>query len=120
MNILNNKEDFKLFQKQYNSLHDSSFNKINLNINGDEIILELKLFWKDDINISKDNKYIIFTFNNIYKYKINDIHSWNFIFDVYLYKVIHNDKDLICFADDKAEPNLYILCSNVQYELIEK
>ncbi len=118
MKTIKNITDIKEFNKNFHFLHDCSYYKINYDVVNDKIILTLKLFWKKEINIAKENNYIILTFHNIVKYKINDIHSWDFIYKIYLNFIKHNNKNVICFADDKNEPNIYILCSDINYELI--
>ena len=51
---------------------------------------------------------------------IKEMFTWNYINEVYIQYVKVKNQEFICFASDKEEPLVYILCDNIEYEELKE
>ncbi len=67
---------------------------------------------KDRIDIKFDN--IKLSLSNIKECDIREYYSWEKIEECYLEFVQFNNQDSICFATNKNNPSLYIVCDEAK------
>jgi len=120
-----NKKILNEFIKNYHSFHDSYITNINYDINNSKIELYVDIIWSGEPTLKEDNTYetnktkLYMIFNEVEKYSCNEIFSWDYIDEMYLDFINLDNKDLICFANNKNNPDIYIVCKEIFYEEIK-
>jgi len=120
-----NKDNLNNFINYYHSFHDSYITNINYDINNSKIELYLDIVWSGEPILKEDNTYetnktkLFMTFNNIEKYSCKEIFNWDYIDEMYLNFINLDNKELICFANNKNNPDIYIVCNDISYKEIK-
>ena len=119
------KNNLDEFINYYHSLHDSYITNINYDINNSKIELLIDVCWSGDPILKDDDTYetnktkIKMILYNINKFSVKEMASWDYIDEVFINYITYLDKEYICFATDKEEPLLYIVCEDIEYEEIK-
>ena len=97
--------------KQYNNFHDGNIKNIHYDIINSNIEMELDILEeKDEKFISKS---ITMLFKDIQEFKMKEMFSWDFIYDLVLKTETKNNETLFLFSDDINTPNILILCKEI-------
>lgn len=116
------KNNLESFLNNYLDLHDGFITNINYDITKSQIELLINIQWSrnpKNINkyITKKRKMKIY-FNRIEKCNNKELFSWDFIFKAYIKFIVIDNKEFICFANDETNPNIYIVCDTIEYEVL--
>jgi len=120
-----NKDNLNNFINYYHSFHDSYITNINYDINNSKIELYLDIVWSGEPILKEDNTYetnktkLFMIFNNVQKYSCKEFFNWDYIDEMYLNFINLDNKELICFANNKNNPDIYIVCNDIFYEEIK-
>ena len=120
------KENLSKFLEYYHNLHDSYILKINYNVFDSKLELMLDVTWSDKPTLKNDKTYetnktkLKMLFNDIKTFNIKDYFSWDYIDEVYIKYIKLDKKEYICFASDKNNPLIYIVCNDIEFEEISK
>ncbi len=115
------KDNLTSFMDYYHWFHDSNITDVKYEYLKNQIELYIDVFWSGDPILKDDGSYE----TNKTKLKIvcKDIYQYNYkenyldyIDDAYL-KFLNIDKEeYICFATDKEEPLISVVCKSIEYE----
>lgn len=120
--ILITKDNLQSFIEYYHSFHDSYITHINYDINNSQIEIFLDIRWsgkpiiKDDKTYETNKTKMKIVFNDIYQFKNKEIFSWDYINKAFIKYIKIENKEYICFATNKEEPLLFIVCKSMEYE----
>lgn len=120
------KANLSSFLEYYHSLHDSYITNINYNITNSQIELLIDIYWSGKLQLNEDGTYktnkvkLKMNLNGVEQCNIKEMFSWNYINEVYIQYVKVKNQEFICFASDKEEPLVYILCDNIEYEELKE
>ena len=120
------KANLSSFLEYYHSLHDSYITNINYNITNSQIELLIDIYWSGKLQLNEDGTYktnkvkLKMYLNGVEQCNIKEMFSWNYINEVYIQYVKVKNQEFICFASDKEEPLVYILCDNIEYEELKE
>lgn len=120
------KTNLSAFLEYYHSLHDSYITNINYNITNSQIELLIDIYWSGKLQLNEDGTYktnkvkLKMNLNGVEQCNIKEMFSWNYINEVYIQYVKVKNQEFICFASDKEEPLVYILCDNIEYEELKE
>lgn len=118
------KNNLDKFNEYYHSFHDSYITNINYDIIESKIELFINVCWSGEPNKKNNGTYetnktkINIIFNNIKQFSNKEIFSWDYINAAFIQYIILDEKEYICFADDKREPLIYIVCESIEYNEI--
>lgn len=110
MNTITDK-NINHFLEEYNNFHDSSFKNINYDIEKSSISIVFDAVKQIDNNFVRTNLTLLFT--NVKEFKMKEIFSWDFIYDLVLKTETKNNETLFLFSDDINTPNILILCKEI-------
>lgn len=116
------KDNLKEFMEYYHELHDSCITNINYDILDSKIELYLNVLWSGEPKLKENNTYqtnkvkIKMVFNDVEQCNNKEIFSWDYINNAFIKYIKLNNKELICFASDEKEPQVYIVCESLEYE----
>ena len=115
------KNNLSNFLEYYHFFHDSYITNINYLINDNKIELYIDVCWSGK-PILKENKIyetnktkLKLIFNEIKQFNCKEIFSWDYINKVYIDYIKIDKIYYICFASDKDEPLIYIVCDEIKY-----
>lgn len=115
------KTNLSAFLEYYHSLHDSYITNINYDITNSQIELLIDIYWSGKLQLNEDGTYktnkvkLKMYLNGVEQCNIKEMFSWNYISEVYIQYVKVKNQEFICFASDKEEPLVYILCDSIEY-----
>lgn len=116
------KENLNKFLSKYQNLHDSKIESTFYDINNSQIEIKFSILWSGEVKLKKDGTlqtkkgHLRMLFNNIEECNNKEIFSYDFIYQAYVKYIKLKEKEYICFASDKTDPFLYIVCEEVEYE----
>lgn len=115
------KDNLTEFMDYYHWFHDSKILDVKYYFKKTKIELYLDVFWSGKPILKNDGTYE--TNKTVVKMICNDIYQYNFketylndIDDAYLKYIMINEEEYICFATDKEEPLISIVCRSIEYE----
>ena len=117
-----NKKNLNKVLDDFYNLHDANITNINYNINKTNIEIFIDLYWTKDIKIGdgkRSNQIMKIIFEGIELINIKELFNWDYIYNIYIKYITIRNKEFICFADAEEDPNVYIVCENIMYELLE-
>ena len=118
------KNNIDEFRNYYHEFHDSYFCSFNYDIDCNKIEICFDICWSGEPKLVDDKYYdtnktkLKMIFNKIYKLNVKEIYSYLYINNIYFKYIMLDGKEKICFADDNVLPSLYIVCEDVEYEII--
>ncbi len=118
-----NREDFLEY---YHGLHDSSIKEMHVDLQNAKIELEIDVFWSGKPTLKKEGTYetnktkIHLVFKHIHQFFYKELTAYDYIEDAYINDVKVDGEKFICFATDKDEPQIYIICKEIEYEDIKE
>ena len=118
------KDNLNDFLEYYHSFHDSNIIGVNYDILNEKIQLLIDAFWCGE-PILKNNKYetnkarLKLVFYNVIECNNKEIFSWDFMKEAYIKYIKLHNKEYLCFASDKEDPCIYIICDSIEYEEIK-
>lgn len=116
------KDNLSSFIEYYHGLHDSYITNINYNILKSQIEILVDVCWSGNPTLKEDGIYntnktkIKMVFNGVEECNNKEIFSWDYINDAYIKYVKMHNKEFICFASDEKDPQVYVICENIEYE----
>lgn len=115
------KENLNQFLTKYQNLHDSKIESTFYDINNSQIEIIFNIIWtynpktkKSDIVQTHKGK-IKMIFSDIEECNNKEIFSYDFIYEAYIKYIKLKEKEYICFASDKTDPFIYIVCKEIEY-----
>lgn len=118
------KENINEFMEYYHDFHDSCINDLKYNYKEDNIEIIMDVFWSGNPKIKSDGTYetnktkLKMLCKKIYQYKYKENYM-NYIDGAYLKYIKMENKDYLCFATDKEEPQVSIVCGYIEYKEID-
>lgn len=115
------KKNLNEFLDDFYNLHDSVITNVNYNVHQYTVEMFIDLYWIKDIKTGdskRTDKIIKIIFEGIEIINIKEL-GWNWILDVYIKYITIKNKEFICFANAEEEPDVYIVCEKLKYELLE-
>lgn len=119
------KDKIDEFAKYYHDFHDSYITNINYDINNSKVELLIDACWSGVPILKEDNTYetnktkMKINFNDVKIFNCKEIFSWEYIHKSLIQYIKNEDQELICFANSKEDPTLYIVCNSIEYEEIK-
>lgn len=115
------KDNLSSFMDYYHWFHDSSIKDVKYYYKEDKIELYIDVYWSGEPTIKEDGTYITnrtklkMVCHKIYQYRYKETYT-DYIDDAYLKYIIINKEEYICFATDKEEPLISVVCESIEYE----
>jgi len=119
------KENLNDFIHYYHAFHDSYITNINYSINKKEIEISLDITWSGEPTLKEDKTYetnktkLKMIFKEVEQISIKEIFDWDYINEIFFKYIEKKDKEMLCFATDEEEPQVYIICNKIEYEEIK-
>ena len=57
-------------------------------------------------------------FKGVEQFNSKEFFSWDYIYEVFIKYLTIKNKECICFATDEEEPQIFIVCDEIEYEEI--
>lgn len=114
------KDNLKSFMDYYHWFHDSYITDVKYEFLKKQIELYFDIFWSGDPILKDDenyetNKTKLKICKSIYQYNYKENYI-NYIDEAYLKFININKKEYVCFATDKEEPLISVICKSIEYE----
>ncbi len=113
------------FINYYHAFHDSWITNINYDIVNSKIEMSVCVDWSGKSIVKEDGKLdtnkvkMKVIFNDVEKCEIREYFSWDFIKNIYIKYITLDGKEFVCFANEEENPEVYIICNNIEYEEIK-
>jgi len=109
------------FLKTYNNFHDGNITNITYNTFESQVELTIKAYNWDIISNEnnqpkKETLKLIFT--DIKEIKIQEIFSWDFIYEATLKVIITNNEELFLFLDNINSSKVLVACKEINWGII--
>lgn len=119
------KENLNDFIHYYHAFHDSYITNINYSINKKEIEISFDITWSGEPTLKEDKTYetnktkLKMIFKEVEQISIKEIFDWDYINEIFFKYIEKKDQEMLCFATDEEEPQVYIICNKIEYEEIK-
>lgn len=119
------KENLNDFIHYYHAFHDSYITNINYSINKKEIEISFDITWSGEPTLKEDKTYetnktkLKMIFKEVEQISIKEIFDWDYINEIFFKYIEKKDQEMLCFATDEEEPQIYIICNTIEYEEIK-
>lgn len=119
------KDNLDEFIKHYHGFHDSHITNINYDISKSKIELLIDVYWCGQPILKENNAYqtnkikMRIILDGVEQCNNKEIFSWDYINEALIKYIKLDNKEFICFASDKEEPLIYIVCESIEYEEIK-
>lgn len=117
------KENLETFMDYYHWFHDSYITDVLYDFKNNQVELYINVFWSGEPTLKEDGTYE--TNKKKIKMICHDVNQYNYketytdyIDDAYLKYIKLNKEEFICFATDKEEPLISVVCKSIEYEEI--
>ena len=117
-----NKDNLLQFLNYYHRFHDSYITTINYDVSNANIELFVDVQWtgeptkKFDGYFETNKTKMMIQFIGVKKFKCKEFFQWDYFNEVYLDYIKLENKELICFSNDKNDSFIYIVCDNIKYK----
>jgi len=119
------KENLNDFIHYYHAFHDSYITNINYSIKKKEIEISFDITWSGEPTLKEDKTYetnktkLKMIFKEVEQISIKEIFDWDYINEIFFKYIEKKDQEMLCFATDEEEPQVYIICNKIEYEEIK-
>ena len=116
------KDNLNEFIYYYHAFHDSYITNINYDIKKSEIELLIDVYWsgepikKEDKTYETNKTKMKIVFKGVEQFNTKEIFSWDYIYEAFIKYINIKNKEYICFATDEENPQIYIVCDQIEYE----
>lgn len=116
------KQNIASFLEYYHGLHDSSIKDIVYKYQEGQIEIFINVYWSGNPILKKDGTYetnktqIHLIFKQMHQFFYKEIEAYDYIDDAYIKYVKIDGEEWICFASDQEDPQIYIVCKEIEYE----
>lgn len=120
-----NKDNLDEFINYYHSFNDSNIVSVNYDILNEKIEIIINTFWSGEPVLKEDNTFetnktkIKMVLSGVIECNNKEMFSWDDINEVYLKYIKLHNKEYICFASDKENPSIYVVCDSIEYEEVK-
>ena len=117
-----NKDNLLQFLNYYHRFHDSYITTINYDVSNANVELFVDIQWtgepikKFDGYFETNKTKMMIQFIGVKKFKCKEFFQWDYFNEVYLDYIKLENKELICFSNDKNDSFIYIVCDNIKYK----
>lgn len=117
------KENLTTFMDYYHWFHDSYINNVIFDYKKCQVKLFIDVFWSGEPTLKSDGTYetnkkkIRMLCHDVIQYNYKEVYT-DYIDDAYLKYLKINREEYLCFATDKEEPQISIVCKSIEYEEI--
>ena len=115
------KDNLTSFMDYYHWFHDSYITDVKYEFKKNQIELYIDIFWSGNPTLKDDGTYetnktkLKMVCKGIYQYNYKENYI-DYIDESYLKIININNEEYICFATDKEEPLISIVCKIIEYE----
>ncbi len=115
------KNSLTSFMNYYHLFHDSYISDVKYEFKKNQIELYFDIFWSGkptlkDNGVFETNKVKLkMIFKSIYQYNYKENYM-DYIDEAYLKIINISNEEYFCFATDKEEPLISIVCKTIEYE----
>ncbi len=115
------KDNLTSFMDYYHWFHDSYITDVKYEFKKDQIELYFNIYWSGDPTLKDDGTYetnrteLKMVCKGIYQYDYKENYT-DYIDDAYLKFIKINKEEYICFAMDKEEPLISVVCKSIEYK----
>ncbi len=118
------KDNLISFMDYYHWFHDSYISDVKYEFKKNNIDIYMDVYWsgnpilKDDGTYETNKTKLKILCENIYSYNFKEIYT-DYIDEAYLKFITISKEEYICFATDKKEPLISVVCKSIKYEKLK-
>lgn len=107
-----NKKNVEQFLTGINYLKDYKYHTIKYDVNNNKVSIIFK-------NSNDEGKKIKLDFIGIKECNIKEVFDWEVIDKIFLDYVHLEEMEFICFATSSQNPNIYVVCDEIKYDIMK-